>query len=75
MAAITPQQAHEYLNRWKLVRQIEVDQLRSEAMETKLQQLAVLMASRDLFRNDQHREKQSEELHDRWTRIRKALSG
>ena len=75
MAAITPEQAREYLSRWKLLRQAEVDQLRSTSMETKLRQLAVLMASRSLFRGDTERERQGDELRERWNRIRKALSG
>lgn len=74
MAAITPEQAREYLNRWKLVRQTEIDQLRSTSMETKLRQLAVLMASRGLFNSNPGRERQAEELSDRWARIRKALN-
>ena len=75
MAAITPEQALGYLNRWKLVRQTELDELRSASMETKLRQLSILMASRSLFRDDVEREKQVDELRDRWARIRKALSG
>lgn len=75
MAAITPEQAREYLNRWKLVRRTELDELRATSFETKLRQLSVLMASRGLFRNDPERESQADQLRDRWARIREALSG
>lgn len=75
MNPLTPEQAREYLNRWKLVKQTEIAELRSASMETKLQQLAVLMASRDLFPGSREREKQAEELRDRWARIRRALGG
>jgi hypothetical protein len=75
MAAITPEQAREYLNRWKLVRRKELDELRATSMETKLRQLSVLIASRGLFRDDPERESQADQLRDRRARIRKALSG
>lgn len=75
MPPISPEQAFEYLNRWKLVRRTEVDQLRSASMETKLRQLEVLMASRGLFRDDPERDRQADELRDRWALIRKASSG
>jgi hypothetical protein len=74
MAPITPEQARAYLERWRLVRQTEVDQLRSASMETKLQQLSILMASRGLFSKDPERGRQADELSARWARIRKALS-
>lgn len=75
MAAITAEQAREYLSRWRLLREAEIDQLRSTSMETKLRQLAVLMASRSLFRTDTERERQADEVRERWNRIREALSG
>lgn len=73
MNSITPKQARQYLERWKLVRQAEVEELRATSLETKLQQLAVLMASRGLFRGDRDRESQVREIRDRWARIRQAL--
>ena len=73
MNSISPEQARQYLERWKLVRQAEVEELRTTSLETKLQQLTVLMASRSLFRGDRDRENQVLEIRDRWARIRQAL--
>jgi len=73
MSSITPEQARQYLERWKLVRQAEVEELRMTSLETKLQQLVVLMASRGLFRGDRDRESQVREIRDRWAQIRQAL--
>jgi hypothetical protein len=44
MSAMTPEQAREYLIRWKLVREAETEELRSVGLETKLQQLEVCVA-------------------------------
>jgi hypothetical protein len=75
MTPITPEQAREYVERWKLVRKAAVEELRTTSMETKLQQLAVLMASRGLFPNARDRERQVVVIRDRWAQIRKALRG
>jgi hypothetical protein len=75
MAAITPKQAREYLERWKLVKATEAGQLRKTSMETKLQQLTVLMASRDLFPEDREREREVAVVRNRWEQIREALLG
>lgn len=73
MSSITPEQAREYLSRWELVRQAEVKELRAASFETKLRQLDVLMASRNLFGIDRNRETQIQEIRDRWAQIRQAL--
>ena len=73
MNPITPEQAREYLNRWELVRQAEVKELRAASFETKLRQLDVLMASRSLFGNDRNRESQVLEVRNRWAQIWQAL--
>ena len=75
MTSVTPEQARESLNRWKLLGELEIDDLRSASMETKLRQLAVLMASKCLFEDGRKREGYVEELHERWSRIREALRG
>jgi hypothetical protein len=75
MAAITPEQTREYLERWKLVKATEAKQLQRTPMETKLQQLAVLMASRALFPEDPQRQREVAVIRDRWAQIRKALGG
>ena len=74
MNSITPEEAREYLDRWKLVRQEEVRQLRAASFETKLRQLDVLMASRSLFGSDRNREMQVREIQKRWARIRQAFA-
>lgn len=75
MSAITSEQARSYLDRWKLVREIELGELRHSSLETKVQQLAVLMASRDFFRSDDTRERDVQAVRERWAHIRKALRG
>ncbi len=44
-------------------------------METKLQQLAALMASRHVFGPEPDREAQIQVVRERWARLRRALSG
>ena len=44
-------------------------------METKLQQLASLMASRHVFGPEPDREAQLQLVRERWARLRRALSG
>ncbi len=75
MNAMTPEEARAYFKRWELVRDVEAGELRRATMETKFQQLAALMASRNLFGPDRDRESQVLEVRDRWTRLRRALSG
>jgi hypothetical protein len=70
---ITPAQARDYLDRWKLVKQAEAEELRTVSLETKLQQLSVLMASRGLFAADPARDREIEQVRDRWLRIFQAL--
>jgi hypothetical protein len=75
MPAITPNEAAAYLNRWKLVEQIELIELRRTSMEVKLRQLSALMASRDLFGVDPERENGVQLVRDRWACLRQALRG
>ena len=75
MSAMTPEQAREYLSRWKLVREAEAEELRAVGLETKLQQLSVLMASHALFSSDPRREIELQKVRDRWLRIRQVLRG
>jgi hypothetical protein len=73
--AITSEQAQNYLNRWKLVHEMEVRELRMASLDVKARQLAVLMASRHLFKQDQGREKELSAVRERWARIRGAFRG
>jgi len=72
---LPPDQARSYFSRWDLVREVEATELQRTSMETKLRQLAALMASRHLFAPDPDRETQICELRERWARLRKALGG
>lgn len=73
MVAITSRQAQSYLNRWKLVHEVEVQELRNASLDIKARQLAVLMASRDLFKADLEREKEVNVLRERWALLRGAV--
>lgn len=75
MNSMTPDQARGYLQRWKLIKRAEAEALRTCSMETKLQQLSVLVASQDLFADRPDRDSQILEIRARWTRIRQALGG
>lgn len=75
MAAVTPEEARDYIRRWKLVREIETIELQRSTTDTKLRQLAALMASRHLFGPEPDREMQICEVRDRWARLRQALGG
>lgn len=75
MAEINPEDARNYLDRWKLVREVQTSELRGTSMEIKARQLAVLMASRDLFSKDQTRDQEIAAVRARWTKIRSALRG
>ena len=75
MAAITPEEARAYFRRWELVRDVEARELRRTPMETKLQQLAALMASRHVFGPEPDREAEIQVVRERWARLRRALSG
>jgi hypothetical protein len=75
MAAITPEEARAYCARWQLLRDVETAELQRTPIETKLRQLAALMASRDLFGPESDREARVREVRERWARLRQALGG
>jgi len=75
MSFITPEAARQYLERWKLVEEQEIAELRNPPIETKARQLGALMASRNLFREDPDWERGVREVQARWARLRKALGG
>jgi hypothetical protein len=53
---MTPDDARACAKRWALVQEREAAELRRASMDTKLRQLSALMASRDLFGTEPHRE-------------------
>ena len=75
MASITPAEAQAYFERWELVKEIELAELRHTSMDTKLRQLSVLMASRSLFGVDAERENGTQLVRDRWARLWQASGG
>ena len=75
MDAITPEEARAYFRRWQLLREEEARQLARTPMETKLRQLAALMASRHLIGVEPDREAGVEAVRERWARLRQAVSG
>jgi hypothetical protein len=75
MSSVTPDEARQYLERWKLVEEREITELRETSVEIKAKQLSALMASRNLFREDPERERGVRQVQARWARLRKALGG
>lgn len=75
MADISSEQAKSYLDRWRLVHEVEARELRNVSLVVKGRQLAILMASRDLFGTDTARDREVEVVRERWARIRDALHG
>lgn len=73
MSSLTPQQAHAYLERWRLVGEMEAAELRRTPMETKLRQLAALMQARRVFGVEPSREMETEAVRERWARIKRAI--
>lgn len=74
MSEITPEEARAYFKRFELLREQEAQQLARTPIETKLRQLASLMASRHLF-PDPDREAGVQAVRERWARLRRAMSG
>ena len=70
---VNPEQARSYLDRWKLVQEVEAQELRHTSMEIKARQLAALMSSRSLFREDRERQGEVDMVRARWLQIRGAL--
>jgi hypothetical protein len=73
MAAITPEEARAYADRWALVEAFELEELRRMPMDKKLMQLCALMASRNLFATDPEREHGVLAVRERWARLRQVL--
>jgi hypothetical protein len=73
MGNMTPDEARAYFGRWQLVGEAEVEELRRTPIETKLRQLAALMASRHLFAPEPDREAGIQAVHERWAHLRRTL--
>ncbi|HUY84837.1 MAG TPA: hypothetical protein VMU86_09680 [Steroidobacteraceae bacterium] len=75
MVPITPDEAAEYRERWRLLDEIEIINLRRTSPQTKALQLSALMASRHLFRDDPQRDDELRLVRERWALIARALGG
>ena len=70
---ITSSDARAYFDRWTLVKETEGIELRKTSMDTKAQQLASLMESREFFGDDPKRQQEVEHVRERWAQLRKAM--
>ena len=75
MPKMTHEEGRAYLARWRLLRDVEAAELQRTSMDTKLSQLAALVAARDVFGPEADREAQIRDVRERWARLRRALSG
>ena len=75
MASITPAEAQAYFKRWDLVKEVELAELRRTSMDTKLNTLSALMASRSLFGVDAERENGMQLVRDRWALLWQVSGG
>lgn len=75
MATITTDEARAYFDRWELVREAKATELQRMSMDTKLQQLESLMASRKVFGPEPDREEGISAVRERWNRLRQSLGG
>jgi len=60
--------------RWKLVNELEIEDLRQTPMDVKFRQLAALMGSVDAFQAREALEQDDEVSYDRWQRFRAAYA-
>lgn len=74
MMPMSPDQAREYTRRWREASLREAEELRDASPELKLQQLAALVASRDIFPADPLRERDKQATRERWQKLRLALA-
>lgn len=70
MAQITPQDAADFLLRWREVNRIERVEMRRAPIERRARQLSALFAARRVFQPDPDREARIAEVAARWARIR-----
>lgn len=72
MARITPDEARAYLRRFDLLEEIQEAEIRRASVQSRFQQLAALMSSRQVFGPEPHRERDLEIVRERWARLRRA---
>ena len=70
---MTPEQVRAFFERWRLLREVEAEELRRTPLDSKLRQLAALMESRTALGFDPQREAETQAVRERWEAIKKAL--
>ena len=70
MARLTPAQAKEFADRWERVNQAEIDELNATSPEILLRQLDSLRSAVDTFGWREELDKETEEVRERWNRLR-----
>lgn len=63
----------EYLERFKKLNAMEIEELRRTPVEIKLQQIWSLMTAAELFESAEEREASVAEVRERWRRYREGL--
>jgi hypothetical protein len=69
---MTREEALAFQARWRLVSEAELEELRATSPETKLRQLAALMASVEPMGWTEALQAEEQEVRERWIRLRKA---
>lgn len=73
MAKLSPAQAREFANRWARVNQAEIDELNATPPEVILRQLDALRSAIDAFGWREELDRETEEVRNRWNRLRTLL--
>jgi len=73
MAKLTSAQAREFADRWARVNQAEIDELNATPPEVILRQLDALRSAADTFGWREELDKETEEVRNRWNRLRALL--
>lgn len=75
MDRITPVQAKDFAERWARANQAEIDELRGASPDLILRQLDSLRSVADALENQEDREREVEEVRNRWNRLRAIFRG
>jgi hypothetical protein len=73
MSRIDRDEANAYLDRWSTIARQEALELRATPVETRFRQLSALFSARAFFAPDASAAVETDEVRQRWTRIRAAL--
>ncbi len=68
---ITREQARAWKERWRLVREREIQELRETPMEVKAAQTAAMMAMAPYFPETEQERIEREEMRERWAELRR----